>query len=82
MAVAGAELACSARWEAGPRGFTLLALTAGAILAFDDTAVGFLVGWSGWVVSVGWEAAGRVCAKLTLKWRRQRGGEGTAACAV
>jgi len=82
MAVAGAELACSARREAGPRGFTLLALTAGAILAFDDTAVGFLVGWSGWVVSVGWEAAGRVCAKLTLKWRRRRGGEGTAACAV
>lgn len=80
LAVAGVELASSARREAGPRGFTLLALTAASILAFDDTAIGFLVGWGAWVACVAWEAGGGVVTRVRQRWR-ERGTRG-AACAV
>jgi MFS superfamily sulfate permease-like transporter len=57
LALSGVELASAARREAGPRGFSLLALTAAAILALDDTALGFAVGYGGWLVVIAYEFA-------------------------
>lgn len=84
LAVAGAELASAARREGGPRGFSLAALTAAAILATDDTAVGFLVGWGAWVATFAWEAGGSGMRKgwrAVRAWRRGGGSGVGAACA-
>ncbi|GAX79912.1 hypothetical protein CEUSTIGMA_g7352.t1 [Chlamydomonas eustigma] len=45
LALSGTELACSARLENGLRGYTIMLLTAGAVLALN-TGEGFLVGWA------------------------------------
>lgn len=72
LACAGAELAASARHEAGPRGFTFCALTAAAILATDDAGAGFLIAYACWVATVAWEAVEGRVVKWVGAWRRRR----------
>ena len=73
LACAGAELAASARHEAGPRGFTFCALTAAAILATDDAGAGFLIAYACWVATVAWEAVEGSVVTWVGAWRRRRG---------
>jgi len=81
LALSGVELACAARREAGPRGFSLAALTAAAILALDDAALGFAVGYGGWLAVVSYEAACGLAARgwVALKGAWSRRGRRAAA---
>lgn len=83
LALSGVELATAARRESGPRGFALLALTAAAILALDDTALGFAVGYGGWLAVVAYEFASRRVGAAARAWkaRRREGKEAREAAA-
>lgn len=74
LACAGAELAASARFEAGPRGFTFAALTAAAILATDDAGAGFAIAYACWLATLAWEAGERGVARAVQWWRERRSG--------
>lgn len=49
LLVSGLELAASARKESEQRGYSFMLLTAAAILGLNNTAIGFAVGWGGYV---------------------------------
>jgi MFS superfamily sulfate permease-like transporter len=49
LLVSGLELAASARKESEQRGCCFMLLTAAAIMGLNNTAIGFAVGWGGFV---------------------------------
>jgi MFS superfamily sulfate permease-like transporter len=57
LAISGIELALSARDQADRESATITLVTAGATLAFSNTALGFVIGWSLSLLAKKWPSA-------------------------